>query len=87
MSDAGNADDREKEDEVREEQEGEDAELEEEIDEQALVEYEPPISAIPPKVVLQEEGQVEVSASPAFQCLDEVLFDVYILHYIIVYYK
>lgn len=31
-----------------------------------------PISACPPKVVLQEESQVEVSASPAFQCLDEL---------------
>lgn len=35
-------------------------------------EYLPPISARPPKVVAQEESQVEVSASPAFQCLDEV---------------
>ena len=36
------------------------------------VDYEPAIAAIPPKVVLQEESQVEVSASPAFQCLDDV---------------
>ena len=35
-------------------------------------EYLAPISARPPKVVAQEESQVEVSASPAFQCLDEV---------------
>ena len=35
-------------------------------------EYATPISALPPKVVLQEENQVEVSSSPAFQCLDEV---------------
>lgn len=35
-------------------------------------EYEPAISAKPPKVHLQEESQVEVSASPAFQCLDDV---------------
>ena len=34
--------------------------------------YIPPISALPPRVVLQEESQVEVSASPAFQCLDDV---------------
>ncbi len=34
--------------------------------------YVPAISAQPPKVVQQEEGQMEVSASPAFQCLDEV---------------
>ncbi|XP_074646441.1 coiled-coil domain-containing protein 146-like [Tubulanus polymorphus] len=34
--------------------------------------YEPAISAVPPKVVLQEESQVEVSASPAFQCLDDL---------------
>ena len=30
------------------------------------------IAPLAPKVILQEEGQVEVSASPAFQCLDEV---------------
>ena len=35
-------------------------------------EYVTPISALPPRVVLQEENQVEVSSSPAFQCLDEV---------------
>ena len=34
--------------------------------------YEPAIAPLAPKVILQEEGQVEVSASPAFQCLDEV---------------
>ena len=37
------------------------------------LEYAAPISALPPKVVQQEESQVEVSASPAFQCLDEVI--------------
>ena len=37
-------------------------------------EYMPAIAALPPKVVKQEENQVEVSASPAFQCLDEVSF-------------
>lgn len=31
-----------------------------------------PIAALPPKVVLQEESQMEVSSSPAFQCLDDV---------------
>lgn len=36
------------------------------------LEYAAPISALPPKVIHQEESQVEVSASPAFQCLDEV---------------
>ena len=35
-------------------------------------EYSPAISALPPRIVKQEENQVEVSASPAFQCLDEV---------------
>lgn len=35
-------------------------------------EYMPAIAALPPKVVKQEENQVEVSASPAFQCLDEL---------------
>ena len=43
-----------------------------EEEEEEAQEYKPPISAIPPKVILQEEGQVEVSASPAFQCLDDV---------------
>lgn len=37
-------------------------------------EYQPPLSAIPPKVILQEEGQAEVSSSPAFQCLDDVRY-------------
>ena len=36
------------------------------------LEYAAPLSAIPPKVIHQEESQAEVSASPAFQCLDEV---------------
>ena len=34
--------------------------------------YAAPISALPPRVVQQEESQMEVSASPAFQCLDDV---------------
>ncbi|XP_038067979.1 coiled-coil domain-containing protein 146-like [Patiria miniata] len=34
--------------------------------------YEPAIAPLAPKVILQEESQVEVSASPAFQCLDEL---------------
>ena len=34
--------------------------------------YATPISALPPRVVLQDESQMEVSASPAFQCLDDV---------------
>ncbi|XP_041349849.1 coiled-coil domain-containing protein 146-like [Gigantopelta aegis] len=38
----------------------------------AAPEYVPPISAQPPKVVKQEDNHVEVSASPAFQCLDEL---------------
>ena len=37
--------------------------------------FEPAIAPLAPKVILQEEGQVEVSASPAFQCLDEVSED------------
>ena len=45
---------------------------EEEEEGQDSMEYVAPISALPPKVVHQEESQVEVSASPAFQCLDEV---------------
>ncbi|XP_078000623.1 coiled-coil domain-containing protein 146-like [Glandiceps talaboti] len=35
-------------------------------------ETETAIVPVAPKVVLQEESQVEVSASPAFQCLDEL---------------
>lgn len=31
-----------------------------------------PIYAVPPKAVISEEGQFEVSSSPAFQCLDEL---------------
>lgn len=34
--------------------------------------YSSAISAVAPKVFQQEESQVEVSSSPAFQCLDEV---------------
>ncbi|XP_071960472.1 coiled-coil domain-containing protein 146-like [Antedon mediterranea] len=30
------------------------------------------IAPVAPKVIIQEEGQVEVSGSPAFQCLDEL---------------
>ena len=41
-------------------------------DSYTLMDYSTPISAAPPKVILQEEGQVEVAASPAFQCLDDV---------------
>ena len=43
-----------------------------ESDEGALPESRP-ISALAPTVRTQEESQVEVSASPAFQCLEEVL--------------
>ena len=35
-------------------------------------EYAAPIAAVPPRVIVQEESQMEVSASPAFQCLDDV---------------
>lgn len=47
-------------------------ELHEEEGSPDTLEYAAPISAVPPKVIHQEESQVEVSASPAFQCLDEV---------------
>ncbi|WAR25693.1 CC146-like protein [Mya arenaria] len=40
-----------------------------------VLEYAAPISAQPPKVVHQEESQVEVSASPAFQSLDELFHE------------
>ena len=43
-----------------------------EEDDTTVAEYAPPISALPPRVMLQEESQMEVSASPAFQCLDDV---------------
>jgi hypothetical protein len=36
------------------------------------IDYQPAIAAKPPKVLLQEESQFEVSSSPAFQCLDDV---------------
>ena len=36
-----------------------------------------PISALAPTVRTQEEYQVEVTASPAFQCLEEVIFHFY----------
>ena len=45
---------------------------EEEEEEEEPLKYAPAISALPPKVIQQEESQVEVSASPAFQCLEEV---------------
>lgn len=35
-------------------------------------EYSPPIAALPPKISKQEENQVEISSSPAYQCLEEV---------------
>ena len=54
-----------------ENEEGEDGEDKED----EVPEYSPPISALPPRVLLQEEGQIEVSASPAFQCLDDVSID------------
>lgn len=57
------------EDEEEEERDYLDAVLDNQLLEE---EYTPAISALPPKVVKQEENQVEVSASPAFQCLDEV---------------
>lgn len=31
-----------------------------------------PLSALAPKVMLQDEAQVEVSSTPAFQCLEDV---------------
>lgn len=54
----------------KESEDGRDKEEEEE-DEEPL-KYAPAISALPPRVIQQEESQVEVSASPAFQCLEEV---------------
>lgn len=51
--------------------ESEDGRDKEEEEEETL-KYAPAISALPPKVIQQEESQVEVSASPAFQCLEEV---------------
>lgn len=53
------------EDQVEDLDVGQDGEGENEI-------YELPIAAIPPKVTLVEDSQMEVSASPAFQCLDDV---------------
>ena len=53
---------------------------EEEKEEEEPLKYAPAISALPPKVVQQEESQVEVSSSPAFQCLDEVCIASVLLH-------
>lgn len=41
-------------------------------DRQTDMDYSPAIAPLPPKVNKQEESHVEVSASPAFQCLDEM---------------
>jgi len=46
----------------------------EETKDEGGISYQPPISAIPPRVTLTEESQMEVSASPAFQCLDDVSY-------------
>ncbi|KAG5845670.1 hypothetical protein ANANG_G00141740 [Anguilla anguilla] len=34
---------------------------------------EEPVSALPPQPELEDEGPASISASPAFQCLDEVI--------------
>ena len=42
-----------------------------------IVQYEEnlrPLSALAPRVMHQDEAQVEVSSTPAFQCLEEVDF-------------
>ena len=57
-----------------EEEEKKEGDGEEEGEEQVPPEYTPPLSAVPPRVMPQEESQIEVSASPAFQCLDDVSF-------------
>lgn len=38
-----------------------------------------PISAMPPKVSNQDEAVVEVSSTPAFQCLEEVFYFYYFI--------
>lgn len=49
--------------------------VEEGVDERAQVEEEVrPISAIAPKIFQQDETQIEISSTPAFQCLEEVQF-------------
>lgn len=75
MSDTGNDTEQPKDGET------EDA-LEEAEGEEVAPEYSPPISALPPRVVHQEEGQIEVSASPAFQCLDDVSYDSFFEKYL-----
>ena len=37
-----------------------------------LLDREPVLSAVPPRVIQHDEGQMEVSTSPAFQCIDDV---------------
>lgn len=50
----------------------EETDTHEEEGEEEPQKYTQALSALPPRVVQQEESQVEVSASPAFQCLDEL---------------
>lgn len=50
----------------------EETDTHEEEGEEEPQKYTQALSALPPRIVQQEESQVEVSASPAFQCLDEV---------------
>ncbi|XP_076468743.1 coiled-coil domain-containing protein 146-like [Babylonia areolata] len=50
------------------------AEKGEEEEEEAM-DYTPAIAPLPPRVLKQEESQVEVSSSPAFQCLDELFLE------------
>ncbi|KAJ8382050.1 hypothetical protein SKAU_G00028280 [Synaphobranchus kaupii] len=42
-------------------------------DEEEQSAEEEPVSALPPQADLEEEGPESICASPAFQCLDEVI--------------
>ena len=50
----------------------------------ALLDREPVLSAVPPRVIQHDEGQMEVSTSPAFQCIDDVsIYNLFLFNLII----
>ena len=69
-------------DEDGEEEEEEEEDYGMELITTGLLDREPVLSAVPPRVIQHDEGQMEVSTSPAFQCIDDVSI---ILFYLIFY--
>ena len=51
-----------------------------------LLDREPVLSAVPPRVIQHDEGQMEVSTSPAFQCIDDVSITFYLFSFILLLY-